>query len=233
MPEELDIDNRAEFDTFVFEQTNRCRMKENARAYTVSFTCNLQGKYTITENCRKFLNVEQTNLGSFIAKLDTERRTAKDLNYNQINQHVDRAQTNSDLDATLRTIKERSKLPLKTLAVIKELLNPSVESSESRPRREDVEYANRRVLEINAQRRNAARAEELRPVVAAANRATAIDRGIQRPSLDIYGWRFGGPMPGRGGTRRRMKNPSWKGYKLHGTKKTRRGTGHRTRRRNK
>ena len=50
-----------------------------------------------------------------------------------------------------------------------------------------------------------------------------------------YNRRRVGRHPGRipGGTRRRMKNPSWKGYKLHGTKKNRKGTGPRTRRRNK
>ena len=58
------------------------------------------------------------------------------------------------------------------------------------------------------------------------------------PPSDTYGRRTRGPGPydpyGRwGGTRRRMKNPSWKGYNLHCTKKNRKGTGPRTRRRNK
>ena len=210
--------------------------------YEIRFTCDLQGKYSITEKCRMFLTAESKRISNILQGLKKREREARDLNYLQINQHVDRAQTNGELDATLRTINELSKGPLKTLAVINELLEPRNKASALKHEDDSTaadalkheEYAHDRVRKIEALRREAAANERARPAVAAANRARAIDRRIINPDLDPYNWRVtGGPPPGRGGTRRRMKNPSWKGYKLHGTKKNRKGTGPRTRRRNK
>lgn len=256
MPEELDINNRREFGTFVSEQTGRCRMEENPRAYTVSFTCDLQGEYSITEECQKFLNAESERISNILKRFETRIQAARDLNYNQINQHVG-AQANRDLDATLRTINEERKGPLMALAVIKELLKPPNKASalkhEGDRKASDakalanynraLDAYNKQMAAYPAARRfYLFKLEQWENTPPMSRKTYYPPPPPEQPIRPTPPGQLSNLGPGQfykdpdyrhGGTRRRMKNPSWKGYKLHGTKKTRRGTGHRTRRRNK
>jgi hypothetical protein len=256
MVEELDIDNRAEFGTFVSEQTDRCPEKKSR--YETSFTCDLRGEYSITENCRTFLKAESERISNILGRFETRIRAAKDLNFRQINQHVDRAQTNADLDATLRTINEERKGPLMTLAVIKELLKPPNKDSalkhEGDRKASDAKaLANyNRALDAYKKQNDAypvarryylSKLEQWKNTPSMSRETHYPPPPPEQPIRPTPPGQLSNLGPGQfykdpdysrdGGTRRRMKNPSWKGYKLHGTKKTRRGTGHRTRRRNK
>ena len=226
--------------------------------YEISFTCDLQGKYSITGECRKFLTARRNEISNILQGFEKLKREAKDLNYREINQHVDRAQTNGDLDATLRTINEKSKGPLMTLAVINELLKPPNKASALK-HEEDSTAADAKALANYKQaldvynKRVAAYPEAMRYyrfMLEQWNKTPPMSRTKppKKPEKPIkptppgqlsnlgYDLRLY-PEPnyswGYGGTRRRMKNSSWKGYKLHGTKKNRKGTGPRTRRRNK